>query len=68
MSSRHLAAWLIGGAALLSSSSLSAAEGYRPQVGHLHGDLTLPSLSDGAPKSLSEFRGRKVLLIHFASW
>jgi hypothetical protein len=28
----------------------------------------LPSLVDREPVSLSQFRGRKVLLIHLASW
>jgi hypothetical protein len=44
------------------------AEGYRPRVGEPHVDFVLPSLSDGEPVGLSEFRGRKVLLVHFASW
>ena len=44
------------------------AEGYSPRVGQPHFDFTLPSLSNGEPVSLSQFRGRKVLLIHFASW
>ena len=46
----------------------TSAEGYSPRVGEPHADFTLPSLADGRPVSLSEFRGRKVLLIHFASW
>lgn len=44
------------------------AEGYSPRVGHPHPEFTLPSLADGEPVSLSQFRGRKVLLIHFSSW
>jgi hypothetical protein len=44
------------------------AEGYRPRVGEPHADSVLPSLSDGEPMGLSEYRGRKVLLVHFASW
>lgn len=44
------------------------AESYSPRVGQPHPDFTLPSLADGEPVSLSQFRGRKVLLIHFASW
>ena len=46
----------------------TSAEGYSPHVGQPHLDLTLPDLVDGKPVSLSQFRGRKVLLIHFASW
>ena len=41
---------------------------YSPQVGQVHPDFTLPGLGDGVPVSLSQFRGRKVLLVHFASW
>ncbi len=43
-------------------------QNYRPQVGELHPDFTLPRLSDGKPVSLSDLRGKKVLLIQFASW
>ena len=42
--------------------------GYSPRVGELHGELVLPNIADGAPVALSDFRGKKVLLIHFASW
>ncbi|MHC5003846.1 MAG: hypothetical protein ACYTJ0_12060 [Planctomycetota bacterium] len=30
--------------------------------------LTLPSLEDGSPRSIADFRGRKVVLHVFASW
>ena len=36
-------------------------------VGQMYPDFLLPSL-DAAPGRLSDFRGKKVLLIHFASW
>ena len=39
-----------------------------PQVGQRHADFTLASIADGKPVSLSDFRGKKVLLIQFASW
>jgi hypothetical protein len=42
--------------------------GYAPRVGQPHPDFTLPNIADGRPVSLSQFRGRKVLLIHLASW
>ena len=38
------------------------------RVGYPHPEFTLPSITDRTPVSLSQFRGRKVLLIHFASW
>jgi hypothetical protein len=42
--------------------------GYAPQIGRPHPDFTLPNIADRRPVSLSQFRGRKVLLIHLASW
>ena len=45
-----------------------AAEPYRPRVGQRHFDFTLPRIDDRQPVSLSDFRGKKVLLINFASW
>jgi hypothetical protein len=38
------------------------------EVGQAFPDIVLPSLSDGHPSSLSQFRGKKVLLHIFASW
>jgi hypothetical protein len=46
----------------------AAGGDYAPKVGSPHPDFTLPNLEDGRPVSLSQFRGKKVLLIHFASW
>ncbi len=37
------------------------------KVGQMYPDFILPSL-DGEPIQLSDYRGRKTLLIHFASW
>ena len=31
-------------------------------------DLTLPAIADGRPRSIADFRGRKVVLHVFASW
>jgi len=44
------------------------AEEYSPRIGERHADFTLPNIEDGKPVSLSQFRGQRVLLIHFASW
>ena len=41
---------------------------YAPRVGQRHPSFTLPDIADGQPVSLSQYRGRKVLLIHLASW
>ena len=44
------------------------AAGYSPRVGQPHPDFVLPAIADRQPVSLSQFRGKKVLLVHFASW
>ena len=41
---------------------------YGPKVGQRHPDFTLPLIDGRAPVSLSAFRGKKVLLVQFASW
>jgi peroxiredoxin len=53
---------------ILGSNSRASAASYAPKVGEKHPDFTLPRIGDGAPVSLSDFRGKKVLLIQFASW
>ena len=53
---------------VLGASSRVWAASYAPKVGEKHPDFTLPRIDDGAPVSLSNFRGKKVLLIQFASW
>ena len=40
---------------------------YKPVVGQPHPDFILPSI-DGEKIQLSKYRGKKVLLLHFASW
>jgi hypothetical protein len=55
-------------AGLLSTGAPAAAAGYSPRVGSPHADFTLPDIETRQPVSLSQFRGKKVLLIHFASW
>jgi peroxiredoxin len=39
-----------------------------PNVGERHPNFTLANIADGKAVSLSDFRGKKVLLIQFASW
>lgn len=57
---------------LLCACSLSgvsrAAEWYSPQVGEPHVDFVLPRIDTREAVSLSQFQGKKVLLIQFASW
>jgi hypothetical protein len=59
-----LAAWGM----MVGSSSRAQAAPYVLKVGQRHPDFTLPRIGDRAPVSLSDFRGKKVLLIQFASW
>ncbi len=56
--------------ALMAATTMlsAAAEDYAPRVGKPHPEVLLPSIADGKPVSLLQYRGRKVLLIHFASW
>ena len=53
---------------MLGSTGRASAASYAPKVGEKHPDFTLPRIDGGAPVSLSNFRGKKVLLIQFASW
>ena len=41
---------------------------YPVPVGAVHPDFRLPNVMDGKPVSLKDFQGRKVILVHFASW
>jgi hypothetical protein len=52
----------------LALAGLIPPHGYTPQVGERHAEFTLPDLQAGKPVSLADFRGKKVLLIQFASW
>lgn len=47
---------------------MAAASSYPPEVGDAHPDFVLPEIGTGEAVSLSQFRGKKILLIHFASW
>lgn len=38
------------------------------EMGQLYPDYPLPSLYDGKPISISDFRGKKIILHQFASW
>ena len=39
-----------------------------PMPGDSYPTHLLPSLSDGRPLSIAHFRGKRVLLLQFASW
>ncbi len=53
---------------VLAAATPSDAVPYEPKVGQRHADFTLPNTATGKPVALSDFRGKKVLLIQFASW
>ena len=55
-------------ATILVAASTTTAQKRGAKVGDYHPDYTLPSLANGKPVSLSSFRGKKILLIEFASW
>jgi hypothetical protein len=52
----------------LGSAGPAPADGPAPQVGRRHAEFTLPDIRTGKPVALADFRGKKVLLIQFASW
>jgi hypothetical protein len=52
----------------LTAFSSEQPRPYAPKVGQRHADFTLADIATGNPVSLSDFRGKKVLLIQFASW
>ena len=41
---------------------------YRLKVGEHHADFELPRIDNREPVKLSDFHGKKILLLHFASW
>lgn len=55
-------------AAVLAPALSWSGAAYAPRVGQAHPDFVLPRIGDRQAVALSQFRGRKVLLIHFASW
>lgn len=62
-----LGIFVLAAGALFCAVDSSAAD-YVPRVGDYHPEVTLPRIDASGPVSLSDFRGKKVLLIHFASW
>ena len=65
---KHHTSALAFSAGILVVTSAVGAAGRAAVVGKPHPGFVLPSVIDRKPISLSQFRGRKVLLIHFASW
>jgi hypothetical protein len=65
---RALFAILALGIVAVNGPPRAFAEPYAPRVGERHPDFVLPAIGDRRPVGLSQFRGKKVLLVHFASW
>jgi thiol-disulfide isomerase/thioredoxin len=63
---RLLTAILLVPPAFLAANVLGA--GYPPKPGKAHSPLVLPTLEGDKVIALSSLRGKKVLVIHFASW
>jgi hypothetical protein len=61
-------AFIVAITAFLSFLTPAQADTYAPKVGQRHADFTLADIATGKPVSLSDYRGKKVLLIQFASW
>lgn len=55
-------------AACGSTVDVTAPADVAVEVGKPFPNLTLPSLEDGSPSSIVQFRGKKTLLHVFASW
>jgi hypothetical protein len=56
------------GLLLSAISAVDLAMADPPVVGERFPDFVLANIADGRPVALSNFRGKKVLLIQFASW
>jgi hypothetical protein len=65
---RDLALALAACGMMFGLTSRASAASYAPKVGETPPDFALPAIGDRTPVSLSSFRGKKVLLIQFASW
>ena len=53
---------------LVESRAQSSLQSIGFQVGEPFPDIILPTLEDGSPGSIAQFRGQKILLHIFASW
>jgi hypothetical protein len=51
-----------------AGANLNTMPSYPPSVGDPHPDFVLPNIDTNVPVSLSQFLGKKLLLINFASW
>ncbi len=66
MSGSRFKSWIP--AAILLALTTAGAEAHDLEVGKPFPDLVLPSLDGGAPASVADFRGQKLVLHLWASW
>ena len=60
---------ILAGTALLAINGIAAqADPPKFAIGEPFPNLTLPSMEDGSPTSITNFRGKKLILHVFASW
>jgi len=59
---------LASGMALVVSGQSGRPSGAPLEVGRPFPGISLPDIGDGRPRTIAEFRGRKVILHVFASW
>ncbi len=52
----------------LGVQSRLAMGDYPSAIGEAHPDFVLPRIDNGEAVRLADFRGKRVLLVHFASW
>ena len=64
---RNLALYLLCLSTLSVSGDYARAD-YAPKVGSPHPHFVLPRIDNREPVSLAHYRGKKILLVHFASW
>ena len=62
------AAAALGAMGAVSSLSAQTPISYGLEVGQHFPTTAFPALEDGRPSSITEFRGKKVVLHIFASW
>jgi hypothetical protein len=53
---------------LFAGLNLNTMPSYPPSIGDPHPDFVLPNIDTNVPVSLSQFLGKKIILINFASW
>ena len=59
-------AFLIASALLVLGQNVNAQYPY--EIGQVHPDFVFPDIETGDEHQLSDFRGKKLILINFASW